>query len=272
MFFQYPWNNFLHHSVLSMIDSIYGGKHDKLKLTVINNTTKLQKQSKPKKKKKTQLITECKLLDLLCDGVRDNEEEVKKPNGLRKGYMGHVTKISVILIESAKEDSDLAKLLSEHKRWQEYINTTLKGNQQLLPKLFFFFFLKNFFRFQKKKMQRHKPVRLWLRNTQLTKPTCSKCNNSSNNNNKKNNSKIGSTQLQMMHRLVAFLFFFWFFFLRMQGNENQILFFLFKKKKQTMKQKKKTKRRTGKKKNPNTFETTNFILWIFVFRFSSLSQ
>jgi len=108
MFFEYPWNNFLHHSVLAMVDSIYGGKHDKLKIT---------------------LITECKLLDLMCDGIKENEEEQKKPNGLRKGYMGHVTKISAILIESSKDDANLTKLLNEHQRWQEYVNGALKETQ-----------------------------------------------------------------------------------------------------------------------------------------------
>jgi hypothetical protein len=34
LFFAHPWNNFLHQAMLGMMDGIYNGKHDKLKMAV----------------------------------------------------------------------------------------------------------------------------------------------------------------------------------------------------------------------------------------------
>jgi len=44
--------------------------------------------------------------------------------------MGHVTKMSVILIDAAKEDEKLQTLLNEHKAWQEYVAGSLRGKKK----------------------------------------------------------------------------------------------------------------------------------------------
>jgi len=100
LFFSYPWNNFLHSTVYTMIESILTGGNEELEVY---------------------LITETKLLEKIAQAARENDEGAKKPKGFRRGNMGHITLISLLLIEKAQtNNNNINKLLQESKDWKEY--------------------------------------------------------------------------------------------------------------------------------------------------------
>lgn len=62
---------------------------------------------------KLKLVSDCKLVDLICEGSKLSEEDAylysfslltlqrAKPKGVRRGYMGHITNISASLLNTA---------------------------------------------------------------------------------------------------------------------------------------------------------------------------
>jgi len=99
LFFYYPWNNFLHATVSSMIEGILTSGNEDLEAL---------------------LISETKLLEQIGAAAKENEEAVKKPKGVRRGNMGHITLISMLLLEKASSNQKVGKLLQDSKAWQEY--------------------------------------------------------------------------------------------------------------------------------------------------------
>jgi len=99
LFFEYPWNNFLHSLVCQMIEEILSGQDEDLKLSLFN---------------------EGKLLDLISTASKENEQAVSQPKGFRRGHMGYITNISIVLEKAATVNDKVAKLLAEHKAWQSY--------------------------------------------------------------------------------------------------------------------------------------------------------
>jgi len=99
IFFAYPWNNFLHSTVEQMIQVILDCESETLKLF---------------------LVTDCKLVDLICEASKYNEEESSKPKGVRRGYMGHITAISTSLLNAAANTPQLEAFLSAHEEWNKY--------------------------------------------------------------------------------------------------------------------------------------------------------
>jgi len=99
IFFAYPWNNFLHSTVEQMIQVILDCESETLKLY---------------------LVTDCKLVDLICEASKLNEEESAKPKGVRRGYMGHITAISTSLLNAAANTPQLEAFLNGHEEWNKY--------------------------------------------------------------------------------------------------------------------------------------------------------
>jgi len=108
LFFAHPWNNFLHSTVEQMIQVMLDCESEALK---------------------TQLLTECKLVDLICDASQRNEEECVKPKGIRLGYMGHVTAMSLSLLNAAANTPAIESYLTEHKRWNEYFKGAFQATR-----------------------------------------------------------------------------------------------------------------------------------------------
>jgi len=105
LFFAYPWNNFLHSTVEWLVQGILSRDNDELKLHLLQN---------------------CKLVDNICEADRLNEEDCAKPKGTRRGYMGHVTSISIGILSSSSNNSTIEKILSEHEGWTKYLVGPLK--------------------------------------------------------------------------------------------------------------------------------------------------
>lgn len=108
LFFAHPWNNFLHSTVEQMIQVILDCESDKLKMG---------------------LLTECKLVDTLCEASRVNEEESNKPRGVRRGYMGHVTAITLSLLNAAANSPSIESYFADHKEWNEYIKGAFQATR-----------------------------------------------------------------------------------------------------------------------------------------------
>jgi len=106
LFFAYPWNNFLHSTVEWLVQGILSRENDELKL---------------------HLLQECKLIDNICEANRLNEEDCAKPKGTRRGYMGHITSISIGVLSSSSNNQTIEKILSEHEEWTKYLVGPLKA-------------------------------------------------------------------------------------------------------------------------------------------------
>lgn len=105
LFFAYPWNNFLHSTVEWLVQGILSRDNDELKL---------------------HLLQECKLVDNICEANRLNDEDCGKPKGTRRGYMGHITSISIGVLTSSSNNPMIEKILSEHEGWNQYLVGPLK--------------------------------------------------------------------------------------------------------------------------------------------------
>lgn len=109
LFFAYPWNNFLHSAVGQMIEGIFLGQNEELKIS---------------------LIKDSKILDKICMASDENETAKARPVGVRRGYMGHITLLSLTIIERAEGNSELKNLLQNHQRWQSYVKGPFNTTQE----------------------------------------------------------------------------------------------------------------------------------------------
>jgi len=106
LFFQYYWNNFLHQTVLDLVQSILEGPSDELRIELF----------KP----------ENKLLDQILEANIKNEEVVSKPKGHRLGFMGHITIISQAIVKAGeKYPETIGSQLEKHEKWQQYAGFVL---------------------------------------------------------------------------------------------------------------------------------------------------
>lgn len=108
LFFQYPWNNFLHSTVEQVVQTILDGENEELKL---------------------HLLKDAKLLDGICEASKENDEELAKPKGVRRGYMGHLTSMSTSIINIASSTPSIEKLLTTNEKWNAYVNGALASTQ-----------------------------------------------------------------------------------------------------------------------------------------------
>lgn len=99
LFFTNPWNNFLHSTVEQMIQVLLDCESEALRFA---------------------LIKDCKLVDFICEGSKLSEEESSKPKGVRRGYMGHITAISISLVNAAANSPQISQYLSDHSDWSNY--------------------------------------------------------------------------------------------------------------------------------------------------------
>jgi len=109
LFFRYMWNNFLHFTVEQMIQGILDGENEDMK---------------------KHLLIDCQLIKRIVEAHKENESELTKPKGVRRGYMGHLTTISAGLLQTASADPGVEKLLSEIPEWHEYVKGPLAQTRE----------------------------------------------------------------------------------------------------------------------------------------------
>jgi len=100
LFFTNYWNNFLHEKIEKMISTI-----------LTDDCTQLQME----------LLNEFKLVEKILTAVQENEAQLLKPKGIRRGYMGYLTQITSNIQALAERNSEVAEFLSGNQDWQNYI-------------------------------------------------------------------------------------------------------------------------------------------------------
>lgn len=114
LFFTHQWNNFLHSFVEQIISQILEGENEVLKI---------------------HLLRDAGLLDKICQASKENEEEMTKPKGVRRGYMGHITSISINIMNTASVVPAVEKVLSEHEEWIKYSKGALASTRERESKI-----------------------------------------------------------------------------------------------------------------------------------------
>ncbi|THV04000.1 SAPS-domain-containing protein [Dendrothele bispora CBS 962.96] len=109
LFFEFPWNNFLHNAVYDIFHQILTGNIDggyNRELCV-------------------SLFRDARLMHRIVEAQRKNDEEVSKPKGVRLGYMGHLTLMAGDVITALERfPPDLRLQIMQYTPnpgWDEYV-------------------------------------------------------------------------------------------------------------------------------------------------------
>ncbi|TFY55298.1 hypothetical protein EVJ58_g8333, partial [Rhodofomes roseus] len=118
LFFDFPWNNFLHSVVYDLIHQILTGRIDggyNRELTIA-------------------LFRDARLMHRIIEGSKRNDQESAKPKGVRLGYMGHLTLISEDVIGALEHfPPDLRLLAAQYApqpEWDEYVTGRYKETKK----------------------------------------------------------------------------------------------------------------------------------------------
>jgi len=118
LFFEFPWNNFLHSVVYDLIHQVLTGRIDvgyNRELTV-------------------SLFRDARLMHRIIEGSKRNDIESAKPKGVRLGYMGHLTLISEDVINSLEHfPPDLRLVVAQYApqpEWDEYVTGRYKETKK----------------------------------------------------------------------------------------------------------------------------------------------
>ncbi|RZC37515.1 serine/threonine-protein phosphatase 6 regulatory subunit 3, partial [Asbolus verrucosus] len=117
LFFNYPWNNFLHTQVenclVSALKTHTSDESDE-------NSNALSRH----------LLVNCNVIERMLKAWKDNDEQQKESNGLRQGYMGHLISIINKIVDLCS-NTPLGKYLIDNlpevaKSLDEFKESTLK--------------------------------------------------------------------------------------------------------------------------------------------------
>ncbi|KAI0693353.1 SIT4 phosphatase-associated protein-domain-containing protein [Cytidiella melzeri] len=118
LFFEYPWNNFLHSVVYDLIHQVLTGRID----TGYNRELTVS------------LFRDALLMHRIIEGSKRNDIESAKPKGVRLGYMGHLTLISEDVINSLEHfPPDLRLVVAQYApqpEWDEYVTGRYKETKK----------------------------------------------------------------------------------------------------------------------------------------------
>uniref|UniRef100_A0A8C1IMN6 Protein phosphatase 6, regulatory subunit 2b n=1 Tax=Cyprinus carpio TaxID=7962 RepID=A0A8C1IMN6_CYPCA len=112
LFFKFSWNNFLHIQVEHCVSAI------------LNQTTPNGKTHDSP--------DQIQLVQRILDAWEENDK-TQEAGGMRKGYMGHLTRIANTVVQNAEreqEQTQIAQLIKElpedyKARWEQFVNETL---------------------------------------------------------------------------------------------------------------------------------------------------
>uniref|UniRef100_A0A8C1M8I2 Protein phosphatase 6, regulatory subunit 2b n=1 Tax=Cyprinus carpio TaxID=7962 RepID=A0A8C1M8I2_CYPCA len=141
LFFKFSWNNFLHIQVEHCVSAILnqpttnGKTHDspdqiQLETKDTQNSDKSDMFTHCDLIK--HLLKDCRLVQRILDAWEENDK-TQEAGGMRKGYMGHITRIANTVVQNAEREqeqtqiSQLIKDLPEDykARWEQFVNETL---------------------------------------------------------------------------------------------------------------------------------------------------
>ncbi|GAA5947303.1 hypothetical protein JCM3765_001616 [Sporobolomyces pararoseus] len=114
LFFDFPWNNFLHNVVFDIIQQIFHGRIDR----------QLDRQLA------LSLFLDGRLCERLLDGQKRNDEAAAKRPNMRLGYMGHLSLIADETVKFFERYPDEIYAVVEgsipQPQWNQFVATTLR--------------------------------------------------------------------------------------------------------------------------------------------------
>jgi len=109
LFFQYEWNNFVHHEVQNILEHILDEDHLELKIS---------------------LFTKTKILDRIISAEKASKEQQALPGGVRKAYMGHLLNIAEKIKELSQNDEVIQNQLKDNESWKQFTETVLADKEK----------------------------------------------------------------------------------------------------------------------------------------------
>jgi len=111
LFNESPWNNVLHTAYERLITVIL----DKSDPTLLKS-----------------LFEKAKFLDVIIEaGQNPNHELPKRGRKVRKGYMGHIIRMSNELIRYGNIEDNIDRYLKSNEQWSQFVNTTLRKQNEV---------------------------------------------------------------------------------------------------------------------------------------------
>ncbi|KIP08741.1 hypothetical protein PHLGIDRAFT_363378, partial [Phlebiopsis gigantea 11061_1 CR5-6] len=118
LFFEFPWNNFIHSVVYDLIHQVLTGRID----TGYNRELTIS------------LFRDARLIHRIIEGSKRNDIESSRPKGVRLGYMGHLTLVSEDVIGALEHfPPDLRLLVAQYApqpAWDEYVSGRYKETKK----------------------------------------------------------------------------------------------------------------------------------------------
>ncbi|KAI8393932.1 SIT4 phosphatase-associated protein-domain-containing protein [Radiomyces spectabilis] len=118
LFFDFPWNNFLHYVIYDMMHQIFNGRMDK----EYNRQLAIS------------ILKDGKLTTKIVEAQKKNDESCSKPNGIRLGYMGHLTFIADEIVKLFEGYPELIvneiKDVVDLESWNHYCNHELQETRE----------------------------------------------------------------------------------------------------------------------------------------------
>lgn len=142
LFFKFFWNNFLHVQVEHCVSAILNQTKPNGKLQDSPDQThenQLENTHSDPSETHTvtsdlikHLIKDCRLVQRILDAWEENDK-TQEAGGMRKGYMGHLTRIANTVVHSADkepEQTQITQLINElpenyKERWEHFVNDAL---------------------------------------------------------------------------------------------------------------------------------------------------
>ncbi|PWN34366.1 SAPS-domain-containing protein [Meira miltonrushii] len=117
LFFEFPWNNFLHNVVYDILQQFFNGRMD----VGLNRKLTLA------------VFEQAKLTEKIVEGEKRNQESLKSPRKIRLGYMGHMHLIAeetVKLLE--RYPQEIAHYIEPYisPEWTNFVEHPLKENRE----------------------------------------------------------------------------------------------------------------------------------------------
>ncbi|XP_073706128.1 serine/threonine-protein phosphatase 6 regulatory subunit 2 isoform X2 [Garra rufa] len=141
LFFKFSWNNFLHIQVEHCVSAILnqttqnGKTHDspdQIQLETQDTQNSVKSDMFTRCDLIKHLLKDCRLVQRILDAWEENDK-TQEAGGMRKGYMGHLTRIANTVVQNAEreqEQTQIAQLIKElpedyNARWEQFVNETL---------------------------------------------------------------------------------------------------------------------------------------------------
>ncbi|GAA5824299.1 hypothetical protein JCM3770_004456 [Rhodotorula araucariae] len=113
LFFEFPWNNFLHNVVFDLIQQIFHGRLDRT----------LDRQLAES------VFVEGKLCERILDGQKANDDAAAARTNMRLGYMGHLSLVAEETVKLFDRFPELYKAVEAsvpQPAWNTFVSTTLR--------------------------------------------------------------------------------------------------------------------------------------------------